>query len=239
MSPDLAVEVLSPSHTAAEMARKRAESFAGGNWVVDPPTRTVAVFAPGTAQEPVLLGTGDTAGAPLARCRPLDPVVAGGSVRVACSAGGGQFAVDVADTGVGIPAGAAGRIFDDFEQADASTTRRFGGLGLGLSISRRLAEVHGGTLTAAGDGPGRGATFRLRLPTLPAAAPPPPQAGPSPRPAGGASGRRILLVEDDPDTLRLLARLLRAHGHTVTPAASAAAALAAAGPAAGAASTCS
>ena len=155
----------------------------------------------------------------------------GGAVHVTCratvdAAGVGWAAVAVRDSGVGIAAEAMGRIFAAFEQADASTTRRFGGLGLGLSIARRLAEMHGGTLTADSPGPGQGATFSLHLPTV--AAPPAalvPAARPVPPPAL-AAGLRVLLVEDNRATLRALSRLLGREGHQVVTATSAAEAMA-------------
>ena len=76
---------------------------------------------------------------------------------------GRRLIVEVSDTGIGIDSAALPRIFRDFEQGDASIARRFGGLGLGLAISRSVAEAHGGRLTAASDGKDRGATFTLEL----------------------------------------------------------------------------
>ena len=162
---------------------------------------------------------------------------AGGRVTVGWGeAAAGWVAVDVRDDGVGMAAEVLGRIFAEFEQADASTTRRFGGLGLGLAIGRQLAVMHGGTLTVASDGPGRGSTFTLRLPTVPAAVGPPEAATGAPTPtaiahdpadASPPAGLTILLVDDDRQTLQALAKLLDRLGHRVTTAASAAEALAA------------
>ncbi len=89
------------------------------------------------------------------------------------------FVVEVSDTGVGIDAEALPRIFNAFEQGERSITRRFGGLGLGLTIGRTIADMHGGSLTAASGGPGRGATLTLRLPVV---APPAPAAAVPPAP---------------------------------------------------------
>jgi CheY-like chemotaxis protein len=96
------------------------------------------------------------------------------TVRTAASAAGDSEAalrtdppallIEVADTGIGIAPDALPRIFNAFEQGDRTRARQFGGLGLGLAISRALVEAHGGELTAASDGPGAGATFALRLP---------------------------------------------------------------------------
>ncbi|MBE7210563.1 MAG: PAS domain S-box protein [Gluconacetobacter diazotrophicus] len=77
---------------------------------------------------------------------------------------GGKAVVEVTDTGIGLEAGAAERIFHPFEQASVSITRQFGGLGLGLAIAKATVEAHGGTLRASSPGPGQGATFTVRLP---------------------------------------------------------------------------
>jgi PAS domain S-box-containing protein len=150
----------------------------------------------------------------------------GGRVVVRCrvaapehgDGGGGapppRWVLEVRDTGIGIAPEALERIFVPMEQGDPAVTRQFGGLGLGLAISRSLAETHGGSLRASSPGRGRGATFTLELPTCP----------PPASPAGALDGRgeaeppaglRILLVEDNADTLAILARLLRARGHEV------------------------
>src|SRR6185437_10269385 len=128
-----------------------------------------------------------------------------------------RLAVEVRDTGVGIEAEALPRIFEAFEQGQA-TARHRGGMGLGLAIGRSLAEAHGGTLTATSPGPGCGSTFVLELPTVP----PPAVAGPAPAPAEPEpprpQGLRVLLVEDNKDTLRYIAIVLGARGHEVTTA---------------------
>jgi signal transduction histidine kinase/CheY-like chemotaxis protein len=127
--------------------------------------------------------------------------------------------VEVADTGIGISAETLPRIFDAFEQGQRSITRRFGGLGLGLAISKAILELHGGSLTAASEGRDRGAAFAVRLPLGP---------GPSWREAAmagkgeGSAGEarpsawRILLVEDHEDTADAMADLLGMRGHQVT-----------------------
>ncbi|HYO29327.1 MAG TPA: ATP-binding protein, partial [Thermomicrobiales bacterium] len=93
-----------------------------------------------------------------------------GSVRVSARETGGAVEVAIVDTGIGIAQEALPGIFDEFRQADAGTTRRYGGSGLGLAISRRLAELHEGTI-AVESAPGAGSTFTLRLPADPAAVP--------------------------------------------------------------------
>jgi CheY-like chemotaxis protein len=135
----------------------------------------------------------------------------------------GQIEIDVADTGAGLDEKMLGRLFTAFEQSDR--TMRLGGMGLGLSIAKSLAEMHEGTLTAASDGRDRGSTFRLRFKTMPFAEPP---ALPT-KPQGVLQlDRNILLVEDHEDTRKVMARLLRSLGCRVTAAANVREALAAA-----------
>lgn len=151
----------------------------------------------------------------------------GGRVGVRCRPAGEGFVIaEVSDSGEGIEPAALDRIFNAFEQAERSVTRHFGGLGLGLTISKGLVEMHGGSIEARSDGKGKGATFAVRLPRLPApvrvAAAPPPGA---PLPQAPARRLRILLVEDHGDTARIMQRLLSAEGHQVQTAADMATAL--------------
>ncbi|HEV3469913.1 MAG TPA: ATP-binding protein [Pyrinomonadaceae bacterium] len=90
----------------------------------------------------------------------------GGRVEVRLESAGGQVEVAVSDTGAGIGAEFLPYVFDRFRQADGSTTRAHGGLGLGLAIVRHLVELHGGTVSAESGGEGQGATFTVRLPAL-------------------------------------------------------------------------
>ena len=139
------------------------------------------------------------------------------------------FEVRVIDNGVGISAEKIAFIFDAFEQGGAQVTRRFGGLGLGLAISRALVELHDGRISAASQGEGRGAEFVISLPI--ASAESETSGADGPRASRGderGAGLRILLVEDHPDTARTLHRLLTRGGHEVHLAITAAAALAAA-----------
>ncbi len=133
-------------------------------------------------------------------------------------AGSPGIRLDVADTGVGIKPEMLGRIFDAFQQESRQTTRLYGGLGLGLAISRAIVELHQGRLTAASSGPGQGATFTLELPLWKLAVTASGAAPPAPTAAAGrtaATPRSILLVEDHQDTRETLARLLRRRGHEV------------------------
>jgi CheY-like chemotaxis protein len=128
---------------------------------------------------------------------------------------GGRLIVEVADDGIGIEPAVLPRVFDAFEQGDLDLRRRSGGLGLGLAISRSVAEAHGGRLTAFSAGKGRGSTFALELATGPGPAhsssdPPPSSAEPP-----GPQALRVLVVEDNRDTCRYLAHLLGRRSHAV------------------------
>ena len=109
------------------------------------------------------------------------------------------------------------RVFNAFEQAERSITRQFGGLGLGLTISQALVEMHGGSIEVQSDGKGKGATFTVRLPLLPAQKAcrrPSPRRRPAPR-RSAVRPLRILLVEDHGDTARIMRRILTSEGHHV------------------------
>ena len=123
------------------------------------------------------------------------------------------FTVSVRDSGIGMEPEVMQRIFDPFEQGNRSFEHRFGGLGLGLAISKSLAQAHGGTLTAQSEGRDRGSTFIFSMPTL-SPAEIPTVAG---RVSSEASqhGLKILLVDDHEDTCAALEKLLVRRGHLV------------------------
>ena len=121
--------------------------------------------------------------------------------------------IEVSDTGIGIEPAMLARIFEPFQQGEATTTRHYGGLGLGLSVAKGLVDAHGGTIIARSEGRDRGSTFCVEFPTT---TPPPAPVVPAPTSAP-ASVRKafILLVEDHADTRRALERLLTRWGHRV------------------------
>ena len=158
----------------------------------------------------------------------------GGSVRVSLRRAGSHAELGVADTGIGIKPEFVPHVFDRFRQADASSTRRHGGLGLGLAIARQLVELHGGTLRAHSEGEGRGATFTVELPLriarqpagAPRARPRTERPAPPRSPAADLSGLKVLAVDDHADARELVRQILEDCGARVTTAGSAAEALA-------------
>ncbi|MEI6206373.1 MAG: CHASE domain-containing protein [Desulfuromonadales bacterium] len=123
--------------------------------------------------------------------------------------------ISVTDTGIGIPPESLDNIFKPFEQADGSTTRRFGGTGLGLTISQRLAELMGGNIIVEST-QGAGSSFILTLPfTLPATTEAADASSQSPVTVWDGPPLRILIVEDDPVNMKFASILLAKHGHDV------------------------
>ena len=147
---------------------------------------------------------------------------AGGCVGIRCHRDGqGAVVAEVNDSGQGIEAEMIPRLFKAFEQGGRQITRQFGGLGLGLAISKAMVELHGGSIKVHSEGRGKGATFTVRLPLIASqvaveAAPTTSKTTSSP---ATARPLRILLVEDHGDTARIMSRLLSAQGHDVQSAA--------------------
>jgi signal transduction histidine kinase len=154
----------------------------------------------------------------------------GGSVHVRVRRVNSAAEVSVSDNGIGVPAEFLPWIFEPFRQADASTTRRYGGLGLGLSIVKHLVEAHGGSIRADSAGEGRGATFTVRLPII-AIATEQPASSPSSVASGSSrlsdgipsiAGIRVLVVDDDRESREVVAANLASRQAVVRTAASAA-----------------
>jgi len=137
------------------------------------------------------------------------------SIRTA-DAANGRVRIIVHDSGIGIDPELLPKIFDAFEQGEKAVAWEFGGLGLGLAISRALVALHGGTIEAHSEGRDRGATFTVEFPaTICSDDTAPAPDNPPARPAGQKKGLSILLVEDHVDTSVALSRFLRAIGHQV------------------------
>ena len=134
---------------------------------------------------------------------------------VILSEGEGRAQLSVGDSGAGIPSEMLERIFEQFTQVDPTRTPARGGMGLGLTLVRKLTELHGGSVEARSEGPGRGSEFIVSLPLLPRA-----QVSPAPAreetPAAPGRPRKILIVEDHRDSAEGLATLLRMAGHDVS-----------------------
>ena len=142
----------------------------------------------------------------------------GGRIRLSAQRQGEQIVVSVQDTGIGIPADALPSVFDMFAQVDRSVERSTGGLGIGLALVKGLVEKHGGTVTAASEGQGKGSTFTVTLPAIASQVEPlvvssaeedPPAAGPK---------RRVLVVDDSPDSIESMSMMLKLAGNEVASA---------------------
>ena len=155
----------------------------------------------------------------------------GATIDVAVEARDSSVRLTVSDTGRGIDPEFLPFVFERFKQGDSSSTRRFGGLGLGLAIVRHLVELHGGQVEAASDGPGLGARFTVTFPVrhvdatvdTPSAVEPVGEGRPGREPDRSLSDARVLVVDDDADGLSLFETVLTAAGATVETASSAAA----------------
>ena len=141
---------------------------------------------------------------------------AAGAIAITLRAAGAEAVLRVRDTGVGIAPEMLPRVFDLFAQGERAPDRGAGGLGLGLTLVRRIAELHGGRVEAASEGPGHGSTFTVYLPAM--AAPPVAITAPVAAARNGAPCR-ILVVEDNGDAREMLQHLLKLAGHEVMEAA--------------------
>jgi len=183
---------------AATTPRLRLEARAGGPaWIEADETRLEQILAN-------LLGNA------------VKFTPAGGRVTVAIETPDHEAVLRVEDTGAGIPGDLLPRIFDLFVQGQTGLHRPAPGLGIGLTLVKRLVDLHDGRVEAASQGPGRGSVFTVRFPLRPA----PGEAGdPAPRRAGPPVRRRVLIVEDHDDARDMLRHLLTQTGHEVHEAA--------------------
>jgi signal transduction histidine kinase/ActR/RegA family two-component response regulator len=156
----------------------------------------------------------------------------GGSVHVSLHKRDSAVHITVTDTGQGIPREFVDHVFEQFRQADSTTTRKHGGLGLGLTIVRSLVELHGGSVSAHSDGPGKGASFAVSLPISPVRSSSferPPALSlvrtSEFRPQNELAGVHVLVVDDEDDARNLLAEILSEAGARVSTASSVASAM--------------
>jgi signal transduction histidine kinase len=174
-------------------------------WFLDLDASTLGVEADPTRIEQILMNLLTNA------AKYTEP---GGQVYVVASRESGEVVIRVRDTGVGLAPEMLPRVFDLFAQVDQSLDRSHGGLGIGLTLVKKLVEMHGGDLSVESEGLGRGCVFTVRLPSVVIAEAPPAPVEPRPSVPQG-SRPRVLVVDDNTDTVRGLSRLLRLDGHEV------------------------
>jgi signal transduction histidine kinase len=139
----------------------------------------------------------------------------GGTIRLSVVPEGATVAITVQDSGVGIAREALPGVFDLFSQIDRTLERSQGGLGIGLTLVKRLVEMHGGEVEARSEGAGRGASFTVRLPVLAHSTDAPPRRESASGAASTAGGRRILIADDNQDAAESMALVLRMLGNDV------------------------
>jgi signal transduction histidine kinase/CheY-like chemotaxis protein len=148
---------------------------------------------------------------------------AGGNIKISLTQTGGMAVIEISDSGIGIEPTYLPFIFDRFRQADSSTTRRYSGLGLGLSIVKQLVELHGGNVKAQSEGTGHGTTILISLPLLNESELGRAEAETSHSIRNGSTLQiphglhqlKILIVDDEPDSLEVIRRILECHGAEV------------------------
>jgi len=151
----------------------------------------------------------------------------GGAVELAVHVTPGSVQITIRDNGIGIAPDNLARVFDMFSQVEVALARSRGGLGIGLSLARRLVQLHGGSIEATSPGLGKGSAFTIRLPTLHAEVVVPARVR-KPLVAARNTARNVLVVDDNQDGAETLALLLGIHGFNVTMASDGEAALKAA-----------
>jgi CheY-like chemotaxis protein len=135
----------------------------------------------------------------------------GGQIWLSARPDNGEAVVSIKDNGVGISADKMSRLFEMFYQVDHSIGRPADGLGIGLTLAQRLVEMHGGSITAISDGPGKGSEFVVRLPVCPAGV----VDDQKDQASGSGLARRILVADDSPLTIKAVSMVWRNLGHEV------------------------
>ncbi len=138
----------------------------------------------------------------------------GGQVTLDATLDGNTLVLRISDNGIGVPVASAGKIFELFAQAQHVPDRVQDGLGIGLSLVRKLVELHGGTVSVSSEGEGLGSTFEVRLPVMQTGRPEQPVKA-APAKTDASAGYRILVVDDSVDSASMLCALLEISGHTV------------------------
>jgi PAS domain S-box-containing protein len=140
---------------------------------------------------------------------------AGGRIELAAGEGTGQVVITVSDSGVGISPDVRESIFDMFTQVRGDLESGHKGLGIGLTLVKRLVELHGGTVDVESDGKNQGSRFRVRLPSMPQSSSPKPSADHATHNPRAATRQRVLVVDDNSDALKTLSMLVKLMGHEV------------------------
>jgi signal transduction histidine kinase len=194
---------------AVETVQPHIEA-AGHELVVLPPDPTLAVEADRTRLAQAFANLLHNA------AKYTDP---GGRIEVGVAVEKGQATVTIRDSGIGIRPEHLDGVFDMFSQVESALSRSRGGLGIGLSLTQRLVQMHGGSVKAFSEGPGQGSRFQVQLPLVPAdIGTLPAETREAETPAAPHSGLRILVADDNVDAAETLAALLDVMGHTVTQA---------------------
>jgi PAS domain S-box-containing protein len=211
------VELASVVHQAVEICRPIAD-HARHNLTVTLPEKTIVLHADPVRLAQILSNLLNNA------CKFTNP---GGQIQLTAERNGNELVVSVRDNGIGIPKDKLDSIFEMFSQADQSLERAHGGLGIGLTLVKRLVELHGGSIEARSEGVGRGSEFVVRLPIV-IEAPELPSKSPPPETLRSPVRRRILVVDDNHDSAESLAAVLNLTGHEASTAHDGPAAVAAA-----------